>query len=839
MKKIFLLIITVVMLCVQTYGQTWNIGHGGCYSCAATSKVTATLDNGTLTISGIGAMKDYGSEPWKINSINYSSQITHVVIEEGVTTIGDYAFFNLNNLVSIEIPEGITSIGSDAFRSCTSLASIDIPESVKYIKFAAFRYCSSLSSIVIPEGLINIEFNVFSNCTGLLSVSIPASVKDIGAAFAGCTSLISIDVASENTNYLSENGILFNKHKTSLIYYPGGKTGGYIIPDNITTIEASAFSGCAGLISIEIPNSVTNIGTSAFANCTGLSTAIIPKSVTKTADDMFFGCTNLKELTLPFVGSTNTDQYTLTSAIGAQSSVPALKKITITEPCTVLKERTFYGFTSLTEINLPNTLTTIDKWAFEGCTGITSITIPESVKTIGYEAFLNCSNLVEISIPEGITSFAQGVLDGTAWYENQPDGITYIGNLLYNYKGIMPSNTAIDIPEGVVYIVGSAFGTCADNIISVSLPNSLKYIGENAFANKRNIAASITIPENVKRIEQQVFMNCINLTEVNFNAENCTIVQGGLGDYIRVVNIGNNVKTIPEEFLYNVKSIASVTIPEGVTRIGNSAFRGSNITSMVLPEGVTSIGNHSFSDCSKLATITLPSTLTTFGSYALRALNMKVIINNRPTPVAHDIAAYINAKNCTLYVPSDSKSSYQNSAHWESFNIIELPNMSENNIIVTHSDNNTNISWSQFGDIEGYLLTIFNDETLEDIFQVFEFNAEGDLLNPDVNGAKGLFQTTGVTDSFSHTIENLQSGTDYYYTLEVLGVNSVVLATFIDKFTTTSEGGTVGVVDTWRVASLPEVVGFYNIIGQKLTQEPTSGVYIIVYDNGTTEKVIK
>lgn len=285
-----------------------------------------TLDeNGLLTISGTGNMMYWcHHRPW----YEFEDKITDVIIEDGVINISDDSFCSCSNLTSVTIPNSVTSIGIDAFSGCLSLISIDvsknnsnymsedgilfdkakttiirypvskkdteyiIPDSVTSIEKGAFSNCSTLTSITIPESVISIGIAAFYGCYGLTSINIPNSVTSIGnsafdmcwcltsitipdsvidigrCAFDDCNSLTSIDVSGNNSNYISENGILFNKDKTTIIKYPNRKEDiAYVIPDSVTNIEAHAFNGCSNLTSINIPDSVTSIGDWAFGNC--------------------------------------------------------------------------------------------------------------------------------------------------------------------------------------------------------------------------------------------------------------------------------------------------------------------------------------------------------------------------------------------------------------------------------------------------------------------------------------------------------------------------------------------------------------------------------------------
>ena len=299
------------------------------------------------------------------------SSLTSITIPNSVTEIGVYAFKGCTSLTSITIPNSVTNIGDSTFWGCSSLTAIyvavdnknytsvngvlfnkdktalicypagktdksyNITNSVTSIGDYAFNGCSSLTSVTIPNSVTEIGGSAFVGCASLKSITMPNSVTSIGAwAFNGCTGLTAINVAMENQNYVSPDGVLYNKDKTTIICYPAGKKGNnYKIPDGVTEIGSIAFSRCSSLTSVTIPNSVTSIGSGAFNGCTSLTRVTIPNSVTKIGWNAFSGCT------------------------------------------------------SLTSITIPNSVISIDWYAFMGCTSLKSITIPNSVTSIGKNAF--------------------------------------------------------------------------------------------------------------------------------------------------------------------------------------------------------------------------------------------------------------------------------------------------------------------------------------------------------------------------------------------------------------------------------------------------------------------
>ena len=312
----------------------------------------------TLTIAGTGDMADYDSsdQPWNAEKTN----IKTVVIESGVTSIGKNAFCMLNintSLSSVTIPASVTSIGENAFQECTSLSSVTIPEGVTNIGIYAFWYCTSLSSI-----------------------NIPSSVTTIGnQVFVDCNSLSAINVDTDNAKYKSEDGVLFNKEGTTLICYPGGKSGDYTIPSSVTSIYSNAFFRCTSLLSVTIPEGVTKIDACAFQECKSLSSVTIPASVTSIGNSGFDTCSNLKEV---FVLRDNTNGITTLGSSVFYGTPNAV----IWVPSTALetyknadnwsyyydagKIKSFVPSVAVTGIDAPVTLTALDGDAVCTTTGV-------------------------------------------------------------------------------------------------------------------------------------------------------------------------------------------------------------------------------------------------------------------------------------------------------------------------------------------------------------------------------------------------------------------------------------------------------------------------------------
>ena len=501
----------------------------------------SVLDNGTVAITKYNGSAEKVVIPQKIDG-------------KSVTRIGDSAFEWCSNIESIAIPDNVTSIGRRAFGDCTGLTNITIPNSVIEIGWHAFYDCANLKSITIPDSVISIGGCAFNNCTSLTSVTIPDSVTSIDyPAFVGCTSLTAINVATGNQNYVSANGVLYNKNKTTIKCYPAGKKDkNYKILDGVKGIDDSAFKDCISLTSISIPSSVTDIGYDAFSDCTSLTSITIPDSVTSIGNYAFLGCTSLTAINV----ATGNKNYVSLNGILYNKNKTTIKCYPAGK-----KDKTY---------KILDGVKSIDESAFDGCISLTSITIPDGVTNIGNYAFRNCESLMSITIPDGATSIGDWAFGAcmNLMSITLPDSVTEIGWFAFNG---CTSLTSIAIPYGVTNIDDGTFWDC-ESLTSITIPDSVSSIGDHAFYGCTSLT-SITIPDNVTGINFGVFEGCTSLT--------------------------------------------SITIPNSVTDIDDSAFRDcTSLTSITIPNSVTEIGWYAFDGCTSLTSITIPNSVTWIGSNA-------------------------------------------------------------------------------------------------------------------------------------------------------------------------------------------------------------------------------
>ena len=611
MRKRTILALFALYFFITSYAQTYDV-YGIRYRVESTTERIVSVTSGG----------------------NYNGEViipSTVIIynnEYSVTGIGDAAFEDCTGLKSITIPNSITSIGASAFYGCSGLKTITIPNSVTSIGDNAFYGCKNVSAIYWNSNVSPKSITQYCK-SKLVQFELGDRVTSIRYdVFTGCTVLTSIIVSPDNIIYDSRNdcNAIIETSTNTLLVGCQNTT----IPNSVTSIFEFAFYRCTGLRKIDIPNSVTSIGHDAFYGCTGLTSISIPNNVTSISSNTFDGCSGLKTITIP-------------------NSV------------TSIGYNAFSGCASLTSLTIPNSVTRISGYAFYGCTGLTSITIPNSVISIGDDAFYGCTRLTSITIPNSVTSIGLSAFYNTAWYNNQPDGIVCIANILYKYKGEMSSNTSIIIPDDVTIIGDGAFSGCT-GLTSITMPNSVTSIGGLAFDRCQNVNAiywnssvspecitrhckdklvqfefgdcvtnisgypfsgctaltSLTIPNSVTSISGYAFYGCNNVSTIYWNSNvSPKCITQYCRDKLVQFEFGDCVTNIGQDAFYSCTALTSLTIPDSVTSIDNYAFQNcTSLTSITIPNSVTSIGNGVFSGCSGLTSITIPNSMTSIGDGA-------------------------------------------------------------------------------------------------------------------------------------------------------------------------------------------------------------------------------
>lgn len=660
MKKLFLFIFATMLV-----GQAWayDFQKGGlCY-------IVTSSEERTVRVT----FQEY-------TSYNYSGK-TNITIPETVnnngvdftvTGIGPNAFYCCKSLTSIEIPNSITSIGEYAFHSCIGLTSITIPNSVVSIGPRAFYNCQNLETIDLPNTLTSIGTYAFQSCVSLTSITIPSSVVNIGdEAFNNCKALTAISVNSNNENYCSIEGILYNKEITELIKCPQSKTNDATIPNTVDSIYNKAFENCTKLTSLTIPNSVISIGNDVFSGCDSLTSITIENGVNVSEANLYFTKDKvryklLSETEIEIVNDLNTGDVVIPESVTAgstfyittigPSSYNNITSINIPysivninsgafENCNEIKTMTINtysvgtfiaGNTSLETINIGDSVRHIYDNGFKGCGALTTVNIGKSVEDIGGGAFSN-TPITSITIPNSVKNIGYGVFYGCESLNSIT--LPFVGDRehksddLYQYPlgyifGQSQSGTTQTTQS---FYYGSLSSTYTQ---SYRIPVSLKevvitassYIPYGAFYNCKNIT-SISIPNSVTDIGRNAFYGCTSLKSVK-NSSDADFRKTEL--YLMKEDISYQV--LDKNFVEVATNTYSgdVEIPEtiiagnkyNVISIGKDAFRNcNNLTSIIIPESIVSIGNTAFTGCSNLTKVSIGNSITSIGEGAFSSCN--------------------------------------------------------------------------------------------------------------------------------------------------------------------------------------------------------------------------
>ena len=261
--------------------------------------LTWSFADGVLTLSGSGEMADW-EESAASPFYEFGGDVERVVLPEGMTTIGNYAFSVFHHMTEINIPDGITAIGKAAFIWCTVLPALSLPDSVTTIGRMAFAECSGLTEFSLPDGVTTIGDGAFYDCWRLTEFSIPDSVTAIGDfVFTGCGN-IRFTVSPDNPHFAVTDGVLFSRDDGRLIRYPLTlQAESYAVPEGVRIIGPQAFRECESLTAVTFPDSLTTIADMAFYSCAGLRKLSLPESVTTIGDGAFGGCVSLTEIVIP------------------------------------------------------------------------------------------------------------------------------------------------------------------------------------------------------------------------------------------------------------------------------------------------------------------------------------------------------------------------------------------------------------------------------------------------------------------------------------------------------------------------------------------------------------
>lgn len=587
MKKRHFIFITICVIMWSICINASALTQGVC-----SENLTWVLDdNGTLTISGTGEMKTAGK--WNCEDIK------KIVIEEGVTSVYEGAFYDCISLKEVSLPDTLKIIEGWAFSDCITLSNINFPENLEHIGLEAFSGCGSISQIILPDSVKTIEDGAFSGCTFLKSAVLPESITDI----------------AENT-----------------------------------------FADCSVLSSIVIPEGVKSIGTNSFDNCTGLLNISIPKSLTSIDIYAFYGC-NINSVY--YMG---TEENWRNIGIGKYNNCLTLQETKIITDCKSAGYSDGYSYV-VTNDNTASILradpaiqgqheipenigvysvSSIASGAFSDTYGYITLVFPEGINSIGKSAFSNCFHIQKIVYSGTEENWKEIIID---------EGNEYFEAAEVNFGGVISGGN-----ESISYSLDS------NGVLTISGEGKLGGFSQSSYPDiylLRNNIKKVVISEGITDIGSYAFQYMQNLTEVYISSTVNDIGTHIFYDSKKIeaieVSENNNAYCSKDGVLFNKeqsklvlypigKKQITYTVPEGVKIIGAYAFSSAeNLESVILPDSIEQISTKAFSDCINLSDIKLGDNVASISANAFDNTSYYNNLNNWENGVLYLEKYLINA----------------------------------------------------------------------------------------------------------------------------------------------------------------------------------------------------
>ena len=808
---------------IEIPNSVTSIGRGAFFYCSGLTSIT--IPNSVTSI-GDYAFDDCNSLP-VINNIRYADTylvgvvdktLTSYTIRQGTKWIGYKAFDGCSVLTSIEIPNSVTSIGSSAFNECSGLTSITIPNSVTSIGDYAFDGCTGLTSVTIPNSITSIGSDAFQNCSSLTSpiynahifaympknysgaYSIPDGIETIaGSAFSGCSGLTSVTIPNSVTNIGSDAfynvpNILYDGTATGspwgarslngyvdgyLVYSDASKTSllacsaaaeEIIIPNSVTNIGGTAFSGCSHLSTVTIKadsilsknysstsnlsnifggqvteyilgDSVTSIGANAFYGCSSLTSIEIPNSVTSIGSDAFYNVPNIL-----YDGTATGSPWGARSLNGYVDGYLVYSDASKTSllACSAAAE----------EIIIPNSVTNIGGTAFSGCSHLSTVTIKaDSILSKNYSSTSNLSNIfggqvTEYILGDSVTSVGNYAFNGCSGLASVTIGnnVSNIGDYAFNFSKVWPDYTSIIFKNETPCTLGeSPFPSRYKLYIPCGSLNTYKAVWSNytTYELPTHVKTSITPQYSGYIYSPDSASECRSYTIKAISYDHWHFIgwSDGINDSIRVVDgaIDTTLTAIFEKDKHEVEITTEDSIKGIVTGSGNYEY-GDNITIETLPEYGYHFSHWSDKDAEYDSQVPADAISASRASRLASYLDEEKSSDEKYTIIGYIVGAY----------------GYYNNSYWLS----DTPNGNGDFIIFKAKNSATTGSLVK---VNAYLYNYYGTyETLQNTAEITEITQNA-LDNPRKVHITRDTTITAYFESNKYTITVTGDGEGWYY----------------------------------------------------------------------------
>ena len=586
-----------------------------------------------------------------------NAALTSIHIPKNVTTIGNYAFYNGDDVsletVTFAEDSKLGSIGNYAFAYNDKLASVILPDNVSQIGNDAFRYCAELEEVILPAALKTLANSSFGGSPSIKTFVMQEGLETIAASVLQTSS-------SEKNNKLTElvfPATVKTIGNNAFQYLTKLQTVTFAEGSQLEKLGTYVFADCASLESISLPASLKSLTTSnssywfngksvsfkmtsLFKNCTSLKFVDMSACVDllDIHTDTFAGCSSLETLLLPpnlsvigdfAFGNRGTNYYALTG----------LKEITIPASVTSVGGYAFYGCSSLETVT------------FEKGSQITELGVVETLSTnhvFGTYIFADTTSLKTVVLPENLTMVGIGCFENsTVENINMPSSVSAIGAKAFkNCDNIKDAG----LSASLTYLGDEAFENC-DKLETANLFFGLEYLGSKAFAYCKQLKSAY-IPATVTSMEGNPFMGCTGVETFELDSDNVdfvvvdgvmydktmytilyypasltaetfefpeTVHEIGVGAFagaqLKTIVIPDRIHVITE-YAFATSALESIAFHRGITTIGNNAFQGSELKSVTFERGITTIGDYAFDGCKNLNNVNLLNNIKNLGSYA-------------------------------------------------------------------------------------------------------------------------------------------------------------------------------------------------------------------------------